>query len=74
MPTKGSRQEETPQPSAVHLSDEQLVLHRHRYREARRVGLTMRDAKLFAASSSDIQKMRDLAARGCPPHLILLIL
>ena len=56
------------------MSDEQLALHRYRYRAARRCGLTMRDAKLFAHSSIDIEAMRDLARRGCPPHLILLIL
>ena len=73
MVSKGTTQPE-PAPEPIHLSDEQLALHRHRYREARRAGMTMRDAKLFASSSLDIQKMRDLAAHGCPPHLILLIL
>ena len=62
------------QPDRFSLSDDQLALHRHRYREARRAGLTMRDAKLFASSSLDIGKMRSLAENGCPPHLILLIL
>lgn len=67
--------QETRQPEPFVLTDEQLALHRHRYREARRAGLTMRDAKLFAASTSlDIQAMRDLAEHGCPSHLILLIL
>ena len=65
-------QETQPEPFA--LSDEQLALHRHRYQAARKCGLTMRDAKLFAGSTLDIQAMRDLAGRGCPPHLILLIL
>ena len=62
------------QPESFRLSDEQLALHRHRYKAARACGLTMRDSKLFASSSLDIQKMRDLAEHGCPPHLILLIL
>lgn len=63
------------QPEPFELSDDQLALHRHRYREARRAGMTMRDAKLFAVEASmDIGQMRDLAARGCPPDLLLLIL
>lgn len=66
--------QETTQPEPLGFTDEQLALHRHRYRAARACGLDMRDAKLFASSNCDIQEMRDLASRGCPPHLILLIL
>lgn len=64
----------SPKGTQPEITDAQLALHRHRYREARRAGMAMRDAKLFAASNHDIQAMRDLADRGCPPHLILLIL
>lgn len=62
-----------PVPAAV-LSDEQLILQRHRYREARRAGMNITDAKLFAPSPIDIEEMRALARSGCPPHLILRIL
>lgn len=68
-----SKQETRPEP--FDLSDEQLSLHRHRYRAARKAGMTPRDAKLFALETGmDIGQMRDLAAQGCPPHLILMIL
>lgn len=56
------------------LSDEQLALHRHRYREGRRMGMTMRDAKLFASSRIDLEDMRALARRGCPAELLLRVL
>lgn len=64
--------QETTQPE---LSDQALAPHRHRYREARRAGMTMRDAKLFALEPTmDVGELRDLARRGCPPELMLLIL
>lgn len=66
-----SFQETQPDPT---LSDEQLALHRHRYREARRAGLGMRDSKLFAYSTIDIEEMRALARKGCPAELILRVL
>lgn len=70
-----TQEKDQEQPDPIHLSDEQLALHRHRYRAARQVGLSMRDAKLFALEPSmDIGEMRDLARRGCPPELMLLIL
>lgn len=72
MSTKEKDQE---QPDPLGLSDEQLALHRHRYRAARRCGMSMRDAKFFALEATmDIGQMRDLAKAGCPPELMLLIL
>lgn len=66
--------QETQQPEPFDLSDEQLALHRHRYRAARRAGMSMRDSKLFASSKIDIEEMRRLAREGCPADLMLLIL
>jgi len=67
--------QETKPPEPFELSDEQLCLHRYRYRQARRVGMSPRDAKLFALElAMDVSEMRALAERGCPPHLMLLIL
>ena len=73
MVSKGKT--ETPQPEPFTMSDEELALHRHRYREARRAGMSMRDAKLFALELQlDIGAMRALAAQGCPSHLLLRVL
>lgn len=66
-------QEEQP-PNPVGLSDQELQLHRHRYREARRMGMGWTDAKLFASSQIDIEEMRALARKGCEPELLLRIL
>lgn len=67
--------QETKQPEPFELSDEQLSLHRYRYRQARRVGMSMRDAKLFALEHTmDVGELRALARAGCPPDLMLLIL
>lgn len=56
------------------LSDRELELHRWRYRQARQMGFTWREAKLFASSHIDIEEMRSLARRGCSPDLIFRIL
>ena len=69
-----AQKESQEQPEPFVMSDEALERHRHRYREARRAGLTMRDSKLFASSQIDIEDMRALARRGCDPDLILRIL
>lgn len=61
-------------PTPAPLSDEQLELHRWRYKEARRMHFTWREAKLFASSSIDLEEMRVLARGGCTPDLILRIL
>lgn len=61
-------------PSLSPLSDRELELHRHRYREARRSGMNWTDAKLFASSHIDIEEMRALARKGCQPELLLRIL
>jgi hypothetical protein len=62
------------QPHSGLLSDEQLLLHRWRYREARRMDFTWLEAKLFASSAIDVEDMRALARNGCRPDLILRIL
>jgi hypothetical protein len=61
-------------PPAVPMSDQELLRHRWRYKEARRMNFTWREAKLFASSDMDIEEMRSLARRGCSPDLILHIL
>ena len=61
-------------PPAVPLSDQELLLHRWRYREARRFNFSWLEAKLFASSSIDVEDMRTLARNGCAPALILRIL
>ena len=45
-------------------------LYRHRYATARRAGLTMVEAQLFADSKSDIGVLRQLAEADCDPKLI----
>ena len=61
-------------PPVVSLSDQQLLLHRWRYREARRMNFNPLEAKLFASSVIDVEAMRGLARNGCAPALILRIL
>jgi hypothetical protein len=67
------KEEREPDGFAV-LSSEVLLLHRYRYREARKAGMGMRDAKLFASSQIDVEDMRALARHGCAPDLMLRIL
>lgn len=52
------------------LSDELLEVRRRRYQEARRAGLTIPEAKLFADSDADVGLLRRLVATGCPDWLI----
>jgi hypothetical protein len=66
----GTQETSPPEP----LSDQELALHRWRYREARRLGMEWRDAKLFASSKIDIEDMRSLIGHGCPPEKVLRIL
>ena len=61
-------------PPSVPLSDQELLRHRWRYREARRMDFTWLEAKLFASSTIDLEDMRALARNGCRPDLILRIL
>jgi len=61
-------------PPPIPLSDQQLLLHRWRYREARRMNFNPLEAKLFASSVIDVEDMRALAQNGCRPDLILKIL
>ena len=75
MASKGSTAKDQPDPLPEGLlSDEQLLLHRWRYREARRMNFTWLEAKLFASSEIDVEDMRALARNGCRPDLILRIL
>jgi membrane-associated PAP2 superfamily phosphatase len=50
--------------------DERALMYRRRYREARRAGLTIVEAQLFASSRADIGQLRRLVAADCPPDLI----
>jgi len=47
-------------------SDEQLEVVRRRYTEARKAGLTIIEAKLFAESDADVGELRRLVRAGCP--------
>jgi hypothetical protein len=50
-------------------------VHLWRAREAHKLGLTFADAHLFASKRSlDLGRLRDLARKGCPPHLLLHLL
>ena len=57
-------------PEAPVLSDEALEVRRRRYREARRAGLSIAEASLFADSTSDVALLRKLVGFGCPAHQI----
>ena len=48
------------------ISDEQLEVLRRRYTEARKAGLTIIEAKLFAESDADVGELRRLVRAGCP--------
>lgn len=48
-----------------HISDRELALHRWRYREGRRMGMTWFEAKFFAESKLDIEEMRWFLSHGC---------
>ena len=48
------------------LCDEQREVLRRRHAEARRAGLTLIEARLFAESDRDIGELRQLVATGCP--------
>lgn len=61
-------------PDLPPVSDELLEVRRRRYREARRAGLSIVEAELFADSDSDIGFLRNLVRDGCDPGLIASIL
>lgn len=48
------------------LTDEQLEILRRRYTEARKAGLTIVEARLFAESDADVGELRRLVEHGCP--------
>ncbi len=53
--------------------DEQLEVQRRRYQEARRAGLTIVEAKLFADSDCDVGLLRACVAGGCPLDVLVRI-
>lgn len=73
MVSKGTAQPDSPEPPEA-LSDDQLRRYRWRYKEARRAGMDWAHAKVFAGSDFDIEEMRALARKGCPPHMLLELL
>jgi hypothetical protein len=54
--------------------DERLEVLRNRYTEARRAGLSMVEARLFAESDEDVGVLRKLVEKGCAPQLIARVL
>jgi hypothetical protein len=54
-------------------TEAQLVVFR-RFREARKAGLTLVEARLFAESDVDVGLLRKLVAGGCAPALAARIL
>jgi hypothetical protein len=65
------REDDAPQPPSWRDNK----VHKWRFDEARRLGLTFADAHLFASKPAlDLNGLRRLAARGCPPHLLLHLL
>jgi len=51
-------------------SDEQLEVLRRRYTEARRAGMTLVEARLFAESDRDVGELRQLIKGGATPDQI----
>lgn len=49
---------------------EAVKTYLRRYREARRAGLTIVEARLFAESDADVGELRKLVKGGCPVELI----
>lgn len=50
--------------------DEQVEVLRRRYTEARRAGLTIVEARLFAESDRDVGELRKLVEKRCPVELV----
>lgn len=63
------------QDDGLEQCDELLEVRRRRYKEARRAGLTIPEAKLFADSDTDVGVLRRLVALQCPdkwlPKIVL---
>lgn len=55
-----------PAEQEVELSEARRVIL-HRYQEARRYGLTLVEARLYAESGIDASELRRLKRKGCPP-------
>lgn len=60
--------------AAERLDGEPLSVWRHRYREARAVGLTTVEAAMFADTNRDLGDLRRLVDGGCPSRLLAAIL
>lgn len=56
--------------TAADIFDETLEVLRRRYTEARRAGLTIIEARLFADSDGDVGELRKLVAKGATPAQI----
>lgn len=52
------------------LCDELLEVRRRRYKEARKAGLSIPEALLFADGDTDLRWLRKLVEDGCDPALI----
>lgn len=62
-------------PDAPELSDEARVARRNRYKEARRAGLSIVEASLFADDvEASVGQLRKLVAGGATPEQIARIL
>ncbi len=53
--------------------DELVEVQRRRYQEARRAGLTIVEAKLFADSDCDVGLLRACIRGGCPLDVLVRI-
>jgi hypothetical protein len=58
--------EERPQRSV-----ESLAVYKKRYDEARKAGLTLAEAQMFADSPADIGHLRAMVRGGCSPRFIV---
>ena len=53
----------------VVLCEQERALRRWRYRQLRRLGLTILEARLLTEAGIDLGPIRALVAGGCPPRL-----
>jgi len=62
------------EPAVSAPASEAEVCRRRRFLEARKAGLTLVEARLFAESDRDVGQLRTLVKGGCPPAVIAAIL
>jgi hypothetical protein len=55
---------------AERTTGERMTIWLNRYEEARRAGLSSKQARELADSDRDIGELRELVKAGCPPRLI----